>query len=188
MVMSMLGSRKVNKKGRSIGELKTNKRLKIASQFVPHTIEMLESPAWRTLSLSGRRILDRLEIEHGHHGAVQNGRLPVTFDDFVKFGIERHCIAPGIREVEALGFAEITQRGGAGNAHLRQPNMFRLTYLHKYQTGENATNEWRRIQTIEEAEMLARNARRAKSRKQKTNVGKPTNIGAENPTTNCQFH
>jgi hypothetical protein len=96
--VSMLGGRKVNKKGRATGQLKTSARLKIGAQFVPHTIEMLESPAWGVLSQSARRILDRIEIEHMRHGAVENGRLPVTFDDFANFGVERQAISPAIRE------------------------------------------------------------------------------------------
>ena len=83
---STIGTRKVNKKGRATGQLKTNKRLKIGALFVPHRIDMLVSPAWRTLSLSGRRILDRIGIEHFRHGGVENGRLPVTFDDSTIWG------------------------------------------------------------------------------------------------------
>jgi hypothetical protein len=33
-----------------------------------------------------------------------------------------------LREVCALGFVEITERGRAGNAEWRRPNLFRLTY------------------------------------------------------------
>ena len=114
--MTMLGSRKINKKGRSTGQLKTNRRTKIHGQFAPRTIEMLESPAFRVLSLSARRILDRVEIELAHHGGQDNGKLPVTFDDFARYGINRQQIAPAIRECEALGFLQITERGRAGNA------------------------------------------------------------------------
>jgi hypothetical protein len=72
---------------------------------------MLESPAYRVLSLSGHRVLARLEIELGHHGGADNGRLPVTYADFQRYGIERKSIPPAIREVEALGFARVTERG-----------------------------------------------------------------------------
>jgi len=81
----------------------TRRQASITSQFVPHRIEMIESPAWRALSLSGRRAVDRIEIEHGHHGGNDNGRLPVTFDDFEDFGISHKSVAPAIREVVALG-------------------------------------------------------------------------------------
>jgi hypothetical protein len=186
--MTKLGSRKVDRTGRSTGPYKVYKRLKIGANFVPHIVDMVESPAWRTMSLSARRVLDRIEIEHLHHGLAENGRLPVTFDDFVSYGIERHGIAAAIRECEALGFIEITQRGRAGNADFRRPNVFRLTYLPTYRTGENATNEWSRIETREAAEMLARNARNSGIKKQKTSAGKPTNTSAGKPTTKPQFH
>ena len=35
----------------------------IDTPFVPHRIEMLESPAYRALSRGGHRVLARLEIE-----------------------------------------------------------------------------------------------------------------------------
>ena len=121
---------------------------------------MLGSPANRVLSLSGRRILDRLEIEFHHHGGKpeQNGNLPCTYEHFEEYGIERHAIAPAIREVVALGFVEITRRGCAGNAGFRLPTLYRLTYRH---TGSDKrlTDEWRNIETIEEAKAIAKAAR-----------------------------
>ena len=67
----------------------------IPGSFAWRPIEMLESPANRVLSLSAKRILERLEIELYRHGGKpeENGRLPRTFDHFVKFGIHRHAIA-----------------------------------------------------------------------------------------------
>ena len=131
------------------------RRTQIAGQFAAHRIDMLRSPAWRVLSLSARRVLDRLEIEHADHGGAENGRLPVTYEDFHRYGIHRHAIGPAIREVVALGFAEITQPGRAGNAEFRKPNLFRLTYLN---TNIGPTDEWQKI-TENEAEAIARAAR-----------------------------
>ena len=105
-----------------------SKRRTINGQFTMRPIEMLRSPAYRVLSLSARRMLDRIEIEHARHGGKENGRLPVTHADFREYGIDRHAVAPGIREVVALGFVEQTQRGFAGTAQHR-PSLFRLTYL-----------------------------------------------------------
>ena len=65
------------------------RRRTIDGQFAPRTIEMLESPSYRVLSLSARRVLDRLEIELGHHGGTGNGDLPVTYDQFQEFGLGR---------------------------------------------------------------------------------------------------
>lgn len=100
----------------------------IDGQFAYRQIGLLESPAYRVLSLSARRILDRLEVELAHHGGTDNGRLPVTYDNFAKYGIDRHAIAPAIRELEAVGIVEVTEHGRAGNADWRKPNLFRLTY------------------------------------------------------------
>src|SRR5215207_1251987 len=86
---------------------------KIDGQFVPRIIAMMESPAYRVLSLSAHRTLSRIEIELGHHGGHENGSLPVTYDQFVEYGIHRHAIGPALRELVALGFIEITEPGVA---------------------------------------------------------------------------
>jgi len=126
----------------------------IAGQFSARTIAMLESPAYRALSRAAHQVLTRIEIEHAHHGGKDNGRLPVTFDDFVAYGVNRHAIAPAIRELVALGFIEVTQQGRAGNAEFRRPGKYRLTYHDSF--GTKATNEWRQIT---DAEVLAKCAR-----------------------------
>jgi hypothetical protein len=140
-----------------------HRRSSIAGAFAWRLIEMLESPAHRALSLSARKLLDRLEIELYRHGGKpeENGRLPCTFDHFVEFGVHRHAIGPGIREVVELGFVEITRQGCAGNAGYRQPTWYRLTYRHAG-SDKRITDDWRRIETIEEAEALAMAARAAK--------------------------
>jgi hypothetical protein len=165
---------------------------KIQGQFAPRRIEMLESPTYRVLSLSARRLIDRIEIELANHGGRDNGRLPVPFSHFVRYGIERHQIAPAIREAEELGFIEVTQRGRAGNREFRTPHKFRLTYRHT--ADAEPTDEWRRVTTIEDAKRIQQAARTA-TRKTKTQCGKthhetppfggvsPPNPSAGNPTT-----
>jgi hypothetical protein len=123
---------------------------------------MLEAAPYRELSLSARRVLDRLEIELAHHGGTDNGRLPVTFDNFQSYGIDRHAIAPAIRELVALGFVEVTEHGRAGNAEWRTPNRFRITYIPTKDA--DPTHEWKRIQTAEKAAAIARGARNVVAR------------------------
>jgi hypothetical protein len=120
---------------------------------------MLESSAWRVLSLSARRVVERIEIELAHHGGKDNGALTVTYDDFVSYGIDRHAIAPAIREAVALGFIEVTERGRAGNAKWRSPNTFRITFRTSKGMRTDGTHEWRRISTMEAAEAVAKAAR-----------------------------
>lgn len=138
------------------------RRRKIIGQFAPRLIEMLESAAFRVLSLSSHRILDRIEIELAHHAGYDNGKLPVTYGDFVRYGIERHSIAPAQRELAALGFVEVTERGRAGNAEHRTPNKFRLTYRPTDSAG--ATDEWRKVSTVEDAKLIAQMARNPRKR------------------------
>lgn len=124
---------------------------------------MLRSPAYCALSLSGRRILDRLEIELADHGGTDNGKLPVTYDDFQRYGLHRQAIHPGIKETVALGFVEITEMGVAGSAEYRKPNLFRLTYRHSEGRAGDGSHEWMKIATDHEAAEIAKTARSEKA-------------------------
>lgn len=133
---------------------------------------MLESPAYRVLSLAAHRVLSRIEIEFLHHGGKDNGKLPVTYEQFVEYGMDRASIAPAIRETEALGFIEVTERGCAGNADARRPNLFRLTYRNAEGVLSDGSKEWRRIKTMEEAKRIASEARAAPSENSRQRGGK----------------
>jgi hypothetical protein len=133
------------------------RRNRISGQFSARTIEMMEAPSWSVLSLAARLVLDRIEIEHAHHGGNDNGRLPVTFDQFVEYGLHRHSIGPALRELCALGYIEITERGQAGNGEWRRPNQFRLTY--REVGNAEPTHEWKRSKTEQDAKLTARKAR-----------------------------
>jgi hypothetical protein len=136
------------------------RRSRISGGFSARLNEMLESPAYRALSLSAHRLMSRIEIELGHHGGNDNGRLPLTFEDFIEYGIHRDAIAPAMRELEALGFIRVTERGRGGNAEHRQPNKFLLTFAHSRDSRTNPpTHEWRKIKTMEEAMEIAQAAR-----------------------------
>ena len=117
---------------------------------------MLESPAYRALSLSAHRAMARIEIELARHGGNDNGRLPVTKLDFVDYGISARLVAPAIRELEALGFIRVTERGRGGNSEYRQPNKFFLTFAHGRDSRQSPpTHDWRKIKIVEEATEIA---------------------------------
>jgi len=48
---------------------------------------MLESPAYRVLSRAAHLVISRIEVELGHHGGNDNGKLPVTVNQFVEYGV-----------------------------------------------------------------------------------------------------
>jgi hypothetical protein len=153
------------------------RRNELGGQYIRRLIAMLQSPAFRVLSHSGHRILARIEIELANHGGEENGKLMVTYQHFVEYGIDRHAIGPGIRECEALGLLE-AEHGQAGNREYRWPSTYRLTYLPVGRA--RPTNEWQRIKTLEEAEAIACAARKASAGRQKTSAGKRTGFGGGN--------
>jgi hypothetical protein len=149
------------------------KHNKISGQFSARLIEMMESPAFRVLSLSAHRALSRIEIELAHHGGQDNGQLPVTFDDFERYGLHRHAIGPALAELEALGFIVITEKGKmARAADYRRPNKFLLT-SRPVNKGADQLHKWKRFKTMEEAEAVAEASRKASGEKKKPPVRKP---------------
>jgi hypothetical protein len=165
----------------------------------------------RVLSLVERRALDRIELEHMAHGGAENGKLPVTYVDFEKWGVRPDSIAGAIRALAALGIIEITRHGYGGAAEKREPNLYRLTYVRAWNAGradETGTHEYLRIKTVEKAEEIAKRARKAisarnsararnsfatlqivpvsphKSRGEKQNF-RPTNCGVHSSPPNC---
>jgi hypothetical protein len=116
------------------------RRNAITGQWAARSIEMLESLAYRTLSLSAHRALARIEIELAHHGGNDNSKLPVTFDDFVQYGVRRHSIGSSLDELETLGFIKLhsTERWPKG------PNI-----------GDRICSYWPRVQN---SKVLGRSA------------------------------
>ena len=139
------------------------KRNQIDAQFNARTIGMMESPAYRVLSLSAHRVLDRVCIELAHHGGNDNGKLPVTYQDFMAYGIDRHAIAPAIRELVALRFLEVTQAGRPGAGDSRWPNLCRIPWIN-CKSNTQPTHEWRQFKTLEDAHGIATAARKASAR------------------------
>ena len=74
--------------------LRSNRHTKAIGQFVMHGLAMINSPAWQVLSLSARRVLDRIDIEHMRHGGAEDRCLPITYGDFVHYGIHRQQSCP----------------------------------------------------------------------------------------------
>jgi hypothetical protein len=163
-------------------------RGQISGQFAARLVEMLESPAYRALSLAAHRVISRVEIELAHHGGKDNGKLPVTYDNFESYGIDRHAIRPAIREAVALGFIEITRPGRAGNAEFRTPNLFRITYRAAKGVPGDGSHEWRRIDSKDTAVSIGKGARKMKEQKIERQWGKSPNLGGENPHPKPGFH
>ena len=141
--------------------MSANRRNKISGQFASRLIEMLESPAYRALSQAGHGALSRVEVELAHHGGQDNGKLAITFEDFVRYGMPRSTIGPALAENEALGFFKITVHGKpARAAEYRRPNLFLLTTRPELEGVGTERCGWRRFKTLQEAQGVADAARK----------------------------
>jgi hypothetical protein len=143
------------------------RRLHIDGPWVPRSRTMMESPAYQVLSRAAHQVLSRIEIEHMNHGGYENGKLPVTYEQFVEYRLHRRSIAPALRELEAVGLVEVTERGKSGNGEWHRPNLFRLTYLNVGRA--DPTDEWRHIKTVADARSLVKEARKNKGTLSKKN-------------------
>jgi hypothetical protein len=148
----------------------------IGGQFAAHPIDMMESPAWRALSLSARRCLERIEIELAHHGGRDNGKLPVTNRDFAAY-VSMGAIKSALAELVALGFVEMTPGYACQNPAYGRSAKFRLLF----RTGIGGPPEehrWRRFKTDAEARAVARLARAQAIRKQRGSAASYTSPDA----------
>jgi hypothetical protein len=157
------------------------RRVIIDAPWVPRSKALLESPAYGVLSRAAHQALSRIEIEHLKHGGFENGALPVTYDQFVEYGIHRHSIAPALRELEAVRLIEVTERGSSGNGEWHRPNKFRLTYLNVGRA--DPTHEWRHIKTMAEGRSLVKAARQDQKTPRKKNKT-PVPVSAN---SQCRF-
>ena len=140
--------------------------------YTRRPIAMLKSSAFRDLSPIGPSVSSFLEAKLAESKGKDNGELPATYDDLVKYGIHRTAIGPAQREAIALGFVELTEHGRTGSPDYRRPRLFRLTYLptNKGEKWIDPTNEWRSIETIDDAQKRAQAARRAPASRSKTSI------------------
>ena len=127
-------------------------------QFVWFERVLLESPAWAAMPLAARRVVERVAIEHMSHGGTQNGELPVTYDDFARFGVRRQSISAGIKAAGALGFLDVTARGMLGHGVAKRPSTYGLTWLPRCD-GTPPSNRWKAIRSMKEAKAIVRGAR-----------------------------
>lgn len=123
------------------------------------TAEMLESPAWRALTGNAMKVVLRIVLEHLKHGGVENGVLPVTYQDFVRYGVRRNAIRESKVIAIHLGWIDETSTGEVPwHGDIRRPSTFALTWL-PYRNGALATNRWARIKSDLDAKAAIKRAK-----------------------------
>jgi hypothetical protein len=126
--------------------------------FVQLTGELLSSPAWCSMTINCRRLIDFLMIEQLNHAGQENGNLCATYDQLVDFGIPRRLVHRTITEAERLKLIDV-ERGGRKNSGISPLSRFTITFFPMRKAGNGAqgfyepTHEWRSI-TEEEAQRI----------------------------------
>lgn len=111
------------------------------------TREMLQSPLWGALSISARRIMDALLLEHMAHGGRENGNLGCTYRQLEAYGVTKADIHPGLTELEICGFVRTTRQGfrmSGGGECSRYAITWLVTFLNT-PSAAIATNDWRNV-------------------------------------------
>src|SRR5690349_6864513 len=85
--------------------------------YVPLPRSLLQSPAWRSMNINTRRLIDFLMIERMSHNSNKNGFLLAPRKQLVSFGIGAHFISTAIAEGERAGLIDVIR--GKGRAPSR---------------------------------------------------------------------
>jgi hypothetical protein len=137
----------------------------IGGQFTSHRVDMVASPAWRALSLSARRCLERIELELAKHGGKENGNLKVSNRRFRDHGVSMSMIKPALAELVALGFIEMTPGYACKNPDYGRSAQFRTLSCNS-RDGQ-PPEHWRRFKTDEEAKLIGKLARASAMQKRR---------------------
>jgi hypothetical protein len=139
---------------------------KLSGYYFRHPREMYESPAFKVLNIHERRYLDCLEHEvvnrKGHNTDLVSPRRK-----FESYGVAKRHVMPSGNVVQELGFVRCTERGRGGYGNYRRPNKFQLTYVETAPKKNDASHEWMKITTKEEAEAIAHEFRSHDKRKRR---------------------
>lgn len=111
--------------GRSTGRrihYGARKKWKLEGAFAPLPLYLLQSPTYRALTISARRVLDFLMVEHLTHGGADNGNLLAPYAQLEAFGVRKDSILESLEMLERFGLIERTfyggRQGGRPNATL----------------------------------------------------------------------
>jgi hypothetical protein len=104
--------------------------------FVKLPRDLLESDAWRSLSINARRLVDTLMLEHMRHGGKRNGFLVAPRRQLERAEIHAHLVSGAIDDAQRVGIIDCKR--GIG----RRPSYYALTWL-PLSDGTEPSNRWR---------------------------------------------
>jgi hypothetical protein len=139
--------------------------------------DIYDSPAFA--ALSPHDVLAYLALLRELKG-TNNGNLSLPLTRSTKCGIKHSkTLARSLRALCAVGLVAITRKGGCKRGGQRQPTLYRVTDHEGFENSKlmleatRATNEWKRITSVEQALQLIEAAELAakKGHAEKNNLG-----------------
>ncbi|MGD9879963.1 MAG: hypothetical protein AB7F22_09170 [Reyranella sp.] len=91
--------------------------------FIKLPLAVVDSDAWRTLSINARRFIDFLMSEHIRHYSKKNGQLLAPRRQLEQFGIGARHVSGAIEEAVGVGLVDVKR--GVG----KRPNHYALNWL-----------------------------------------------------------
>ena len=128
--------------------------------------ELLNSVAWRSMSVNCHKLIDRLLLEHCNNAGQENGSLICTYNHFQEYGLTRNMIRFAIEEAGFLGLVK-HQRGERVFAK-NQPNSYRLTF-YGTKHAKDTTNEWKLV-TTERVKAYRKKKKEAKEKRKQFKI------------------
>jgi hypothetical protein len=121
------------------------------------------APRGPVLPGEGKTVISRIEYEHLKHGGKDNGRLPVTYEDFAEFGLSTEAAVRGVLFAEGLGFISVTVATEI-KSNIRPPNLYSLGWLPLCDMTP-AARTWQKFKTVEEAQQVVDRIKDARKRR-----------------------
>lgn len=136
-------------------------------------LSLMSSPVLRVMSGAAFRMLFRLMQEHLGHGRVRNGELAVSYKGFEEAGVKKDVIRQSLLQLEHLGLLKRTDCGRRPfGADRGRTATYRLTMFGA--DSSEATNDYKKHQTIESAQAALLMARKQLESERSTRVRSQT--------------
>lgn len=100
------------------------------------TLELVESDAWRSMSINTFKFINFLWREHMRHGGAENGKLKAPQHQLQAYGIGARYITDTIAQADQLGLVDCERHGE------RTASTYALTRLPTCD-GRDPSNRWR---------------------------------------------
>jgi hypothetical protein len=109
--------------------------------FCQIPLTLLGSDHFKLLTHAALKVFHRILIEYMKHAGQDNGRLIVTYNDFIAYGVRKSSINHAIKLLETAGFIRVER--GAFRGKEKRPSKFALTFYGVDHLPP--TNDWKKV-------------------------------------------